>query len=63
MPVTGPFSRAEQTRRMAASVALEVLHRALMLLGRRARLECAEVTPAAGLRVGFARIKAGIRRI
>src|ERR1700741_2522439 len=51
------FSRANQTRRMAASVALEVLHRALMLLGRRARLECAEVAPAAGLRVGFARIK------
>src|SRR4029077_8302901 len=57
MPVTGRFSRAKQTRRMAASVALEVLHRALMLLGRRARLECAEVPPAPGLRVGFARIK------
>jgi hypothetical protein len=44
MPVTGPFlQRAWSTRGGAASVALEVLHRALMLLGRRARLECAEL--------------------
>jgi hypothetical protein len=58
MPVTGPFlQRARSTPVGAASVALEVLHRALMLLGRRARLECAEVAPAPGLRVGFARIK------
>src|SRR5262249_14485823 len=41
----------------SASMALEILHRALVLLRRRARLERAEITPAASLGVGFARIE------
>src|SRR5262249_31264576 len=36
----------------------EILHGALVLLGRRARLERAEITAAAGLRVDLARIEA-----
>jgi len=38
-------------------MALEILHRALVLLRRRTRLERAEITPAASLRVGLARIE------
>src|SRR5262245_57431025 len=40
------------------SMTLEILHGALVLLGRRARLERAEITAAAGLRVDLARIEA-----
>src|SRR5215472_7583109 len=42
---------------------LEVLHGALVLLGRRARTERAEVAAAAGLRVDFARIEAIAARL
>src|SRR5262245_59848697 len=42
---------------------LEILHGALVLLGRRARLERAEITAAAGLRVDFARIEAIAARL
>ena len=42
---------------------LEVLHRALVLLGRRARRKRAEVAAAAGLRVDFARIEAIAARL
>src|SRR5437870_4725342 len=41
----------------AASMALEVLHGALVLLGRCARRKRAEIAAAAGLRVDFARIE------
>src|SRR5215813_134235 len=44
--------------RFAASMTLEILHGALVLLGRRARLVRAEITAAAGLRVDLARIEA-----
>src|SRR5262245_5285498 len=37
---------------------LEILHRALVLLGRRTRLERAEITAAASFRVDLARIEA-----
>jgi len=37
---------------------LEILHGALVLLGRCARLERAEITAATGLRVDLARIEA-----
>src|SRR5882757_4465585 len=40
-----------------ASVPLEVLYGAFMLLGRRTRFERAEIAPFAGLRVHFARIE------
>jgi hypothetical protein len=36
---------------------LEILHRALVLLRRRARAESAEIAPPAGLRVLLARIE------
>src|SRR6516162_1819265 len=49
--------------RDAASMTLEVLHRALVLLGRRARRKRAEVAAAAGLRVDFARIEAIAARL
>src|SRR5215468_12417580 len=49
--------------RGAASMTLEVLHRALVLLGRRARRKRAEVAAAAGLRVDFARIEAIAARL
>jgi len=39
---------------VASSMALEILHGALVLLGRCARLESAEIPAAAGLRVDFA---------
>src|SRR6476620_5445776 len=39
------------------SVALEVLHLALVLLRRSARLEGAEVAALAGLGIGLARVK------
>src|SRR5262249_13989489 len=42
----------------AASMTLEILHGALVLLGRRARLERAEIAAAASLRVDLARIEA-----
>src|SRR5262245_48137240 len=45
-------------RGFAASMTLEILHGALVLLGRRARLERAEITAATGLRVDLARIEA-----
>src|ERR1700722_16537549 len=41
-----------------ASAPLEELHLALVLLGRRARLEGAEIAPPAGLRIGLAGIEA-----
>src|SRR5262249_26313073 len=44
--------------RFAASMTLEILHGALVLLGRRPRLERAEITAAAGFLVDFARIEA-----
>src|SRR6516162_5132990 len=47
----------------AASMTLEVLHGALVLLGRRARRKRAEVAAAAGLRVDFARIEAIAARL
>src|SRR6516225_2531189 len=47
----------------AASMTLEVLHGALVLLGRRARRKGAEVAAAAGLRVDFARIEAIATRL
>src|SRR5437660_7385099 len=56
-PLQGRSGPGEHARGVVASVALAVLHRALMLLSRHARIECAEITPAAGLRVDFARIK------
>src|SRR5579883_736731 len=40
------------------SVALEVLHRALMLLRRGARLEGAQIAALAGLGIGLARVQA-----
>src|SRR5262249_57167991 len=59
----GPRARAPSGRggcggRFAASMTLEILHRALVLLGRRARLERAEIAAAAGLRVDLAGIEA-----
>src|SRR5262249_35410712 len=47
----------------AASMTLEVLHGALVLLGRRARAERAEIAAAAGPRVDFARIEAIAARL
>src|SRR5499427_10801815 len=47
----------------AASMALEILHGALVLLGRRARVERAEIAAAAGLRVDLARIEAIAARL
>src|SRR5215469_9227648 len=47
----------------AASMALEILHGALVLLGRRARVERTEVAAAAGLRVDLARIEAIAARL
>src|SRR6185437_1732098 len=40
-----------------ASVPLEILHFALVLLGRRARLERSEIAALAGVRIGLARIE------
>jgi hypothetical protein len=42
-------------QRLAA--ALEMLHRTLVLFGRRARLERAEIAPLAGFRIELARIE------
>src|SRR5690349_16373394 len=42
---------------------LEELHRALVLLGRRARLEGAEVPPLASLRVLLARVQTVLARL
>src|SRR5262245_64030779 len=47
----------------AASMALEVLHGTLVLLGRAARLEGAEIAAPAGLRVHLARIEAIAARL
>src|SRR5262245_26885584 len=47
----------------AASMALEVLHGALVLLGRRPCLEGAEIAAPAGLRVRLARIEAIAARL
>src|SRR5215831_17748383 len=47
----------------AASMTLEVLHGALVLLGRRARVERAEIAPAPGPRVDLARIEAIAARL
>src|SRR5262245_24462508 len=47
----------------AASMALEVLHGALVLLSRRAGLEGAEIAAPAGLRVALARIQAIAARL
>src|SRR5262249_7190167 len=47
----------------AASMTLEVLHGALVLLGRRARPERAEIAATARLRVDFARIEAKATRL
>src|SRR5262245_18518011 len=49
--------------RSAASMALEVLHGTLVLLGRRPRLEGAEIAAPAGLRVHLARIEAIAARL
>src|SRR6516165_401285 len=54
----GPSGRGGCGGRFAASMTLEILHRALVLLGRRTRLERAEITAAAGFRVDLARIEA-----
>src|SRR5262249_43432013 len=59
----GPRARAPSEKggyggRFAASMTLEILHGALVLLGRRPRLERAEITAAAGFLVDFARIEA-----
>ena len=40
-----------------SAVTLEILHRSLMLLGRRPRLEGAEVPALAGLRILLARVQ------
>src|SRR5262245_15154398 len=47
----------------AASMTLEVLHGAFVLLGRRARLEGAEIAAPADLRVQLARIEAIAARL
>jgi hypothetical protein len=47
----------------AASMTLEVLHGALVLLGRRARRKRAEIAAAAGLRVDYPRIEAIAARL
>src|SRR5262249_11256100 len=49
--------------RLAASMTLEILHGALVLLGRRARLERAEIAAAAGFRIDLARIEAIAARL
>src|SRR5262249_43123600 len=59
----GPRARAPSEKggyggRFAASMTLEILHGALVLLGRRPRLERAEITAAAGFLGDFARIEA-----
>src|SRR5262249_6183240 len=53
-----PSGRGGCGGRFAASMTLEILHRALVLLGRRTRLERAEITAAAGFRADFSRIEA-----
>ena len=47
----------------ASPAALEELHGALVLLGRRTRPEGAEVAPPSGLRVGLARIEPVLARL
>src|SRR5580700_6804008 len=60
-PVRAPHARVRHGKGGcggAASMTLEVLHGALVLLGRRARRKRAEVAAAAGLRIELARIEA-----
>src|SRR5919202_1197096 len=60
-----PWRRARRARvscrRLVA--ALEELHRALVLLGRRARLERAEVLPLPGLGILLPRVQAVLARL
>src|SRR5262245_3011511 len=56
-----PFRHASTCS--VASMALEVLHGTLVLLGRRARLEGAEIAAPTGLRVHLARIEAIAARL
>src|SRR5215472_18369983 len=56
--VRAPSGRGGCGGRFAASMTLEILHRALVLLGRRTRLERAQITAAASFRVDLARIEA-----
>jgi hypothetical protein len=58
----GGARSARERSGAAASVPLEVLDFALVLLGLLARGEGAEVAPLAGLRVGLAGIEAVLRR-
>src|SRR5215468_6854003 len=65
-PVRAPHARVRHGKGGcggAASMALEVLHGALVLLGRRARRKRAEIAAAAGLRVELARIEAIAARL
>jgi hypothetical protein len=54
----GHPSQTARCGRRLMSASLKILYRALVLLGRGARLECAEISPPARLRILIARIKA-----
>jgi hypothetical protein len=56
--VAAPAARPQNAPGWEDSVALEELHGALVLLGRRARGEGAEIAAPLGARVHFARIQA-----
>ena len=60
MPAAAENGSAAVT--LQSSAALEVLHRTLVLFGRRARLERAEISAAAGPRIAFSRIEAVLTR-